>query len=128
MHFFQCKYLVLNLVFSCFMYSLCRSPHRCIKHLVLDSGDSSEVPGTLANDVFKFVLKSYYLPAIKTRISNLYFLSILVLFSPSLIFKKYGVLVLISCFLKSAGATGISLRQRTLGLSIFSCVLLNNAF
>lgn len=49
------KSLVLKLVFLCCMYSLCRSPHRCINHLVLDSGDSSEVQGTLANDVFKFV-------------------------------------------------------------------------
>jgi len=78
---------ILNLVFLCFMYSLCRSSHRCINHLILDSGDSSEVPGTLANDVFKFVLKSNYLP-LKTRLSNVYFfLSILVVITPSHIFK-----------------------------------------
>jgi len=37
----------LKLVFLNSMYSLCRYPHRCIKHFVLDSADSSEVPGPI---------------------------------------------------------------------------------
>ncbi|KAF5751649.1 hypothetical protein HS088_TW02G00665 [Tripterygium wilfordii] len=60
-----------------------RFPNRCINHLVLDSGDSSEVPtiqkkdssevpGTLANDAFIFALKSLCLHIINTDASNLY--------------------------------------------------------
>lgn len=38
--------MFLKLVFYS-MYSLCRYLIRCINHLVLDSADSSEVPGTI---------------------------------------------------------------------------------
>lgn len=110
----------LNLVFLWFMYSLCRSSHRCINHLILDSGDSSEVPGTLANDVFKFVLKSNYLPSLKTRLSNVYFSFYFSTYHPFHIFSKqcstFGSNIL---FLKKCWGTGRALRQRTLCLSIF---------
>lgn len=94
----------LNLVFLCFMYSLCRSSHRCINHLILDSGDSSEVPGTLANDVFKFVLKSNFSPSLKTRLSNVYFSFYFSIYHPFTYFQNNVVhSVPIPCFLKSVG-------------------------
>lgn len=55
-----------NQIFIFFTYSLCRFLHRCINLLVLDSGDSSQVPGTLANDVF-YVTKSYCFPYYKDQ-------------------------------------------------------------
>ncbi|KAF7815526.1 UBP1-associated protein 2B-like [Senna tora] len=51
--------------------SLC--PHRCINHLVLDSGDSSEVPGTIQMHLF---IKPYYI-FLKVKCKNLFIASVI---------------------------------------------------
>lgn len=78
-------------------------PHRCINHFVLDSGDTSEVPGTLANDVFKFVLKSYYLPTHKDLLKLVFSFYFSNLHSSTYFQNNVVFLVPITCFLKSVG-------------------------
>lgn len=78
---------------------------RCINHLVLDSADSSEVPGTIQMHLF-ICNFSYYLINLRTRFWNLYFFPYLSRFPPWHIFKILLYLVFLYGILRNGWILG----------------------
>lgn len=116
-----------NQIFIFFTYSLCRFLHRCINLLVLDSGDSSQVPGTLANDVF-YVTKSYCFPYYKDQNLKPVFFFHLSTFPPSQVFKTMQYFGSDLLFLQMRWGAARVFRQRTLYLARILSGLINNVF